>query len=449
MKKLNIVILCAGESKRMVSKIPKIFHKISGKMIVERVLNTAEKIENSRIFIVYSKKVEKLKKIFFKKKIFWIVQEQSLGTAHAIKVALPFLKESEEILVLYSDVPLVSYETIKKVIKLRKKCSISLLTAKVKYPKGYGRIIRKKRKIYRIIEENEIKSKKVENIKEIYTGIFSCSVKNLKRWIGKIRFSSKKENYLTKIISIANKENRSILSIFPKKEREVYGVNTKLHLIEIENILQKEKIKKLIIHGLFIANPDKFAIFGSIKYGLDVYIGINVILKGKILLGNNVRIEENCILKNVKIGDNTKIYSNCIIKNSHIEKNCHIGPFARIRNKNIIKENSKVGNFVEMKNTFLGKGSKVKHFSYLGDAKIGKKVNIGAGVVTCNYNGYKKQKTIIEDKAFIGSSSQIIAPIKIGRGAFIGAGTVVTKDVKNTDIVISRVKQFSIKKNKF
>ncbi|ARC54105.1 bifunctional UDP-N-acetylglucosamine diphosphorylase/glucosamine-1-phosphate N-acetyltransferase GlmU [Candidatus Riesia pediculicola] len=445
-KKKNIVILAAGKSTRMRSKIPKIFHNIGGKLILQHVVDTVLSLKRiSSIYLVCNDQKEVLKKISFQNKIKIILQKYQLGTGYALRKVINRFDDESDVIVLYGDVPLISSETIEKLILSRSDNAISLLTANLKDPIGYGRIIRKNKEVIKIVEESEILFDE-KDIKEVYSGMFVSNAFCLKKWLHAIHNqNSKKEYYLTDIVSLARKEGYKINTIHPKNSFEIQGINDPFQLMKVERFYQKYQAKKLLLSGLMISNISRFDLRGKIKYGKDVYIDNDVSIIGKVILGNDVRVGIGCILKNCKILDNSSVLPYSIIESSVISKNCVIGPFAHLRDGVILKERSKIGNFVEIKNTVFGSNSKARHLSYLGDSEIGSQVNIGAGVITCNYDGKKKFQTRIEDNVFVGSDCQLIAPITIQKNSTIGAGTTLTDDVKENELVTSRIQQKHIK----
>lgn len=441
MRQTSVIILAAGKGTRMCSNYPKVLYPIAGKPMIEHLINTVLSLNISKIYLVYNKNLILFKSKFKIKSLHWIFQENQLGTGHAVKQVAPYFSDNENILILYGDYPLVRKKTLKKLIKLNLDKQIGLLTTFLKNPKGYGRIIRKNKHVFKIVEEKDIK-KNQKNISEINTGVLIVNSNDLKRWLDKIKKNnSQNEYYITDIVLFAYNEGYKINVIHPKRKSEMEGVNNFLQLSSLEKIYQIEQAEKLLLSGVMIIDPLRFDLRGNLKCGKNVIIDINVVIEGNVVLGNNVYIHVGCVLKNCTIGDNSIIYSYTLIDDSIICKNCKVGPFARLRPKTSLKNSVFVGNFVEIKNTILDKYSKVSHLSYLGDSKIGCNVNIGAGVITCNYDGVRKFKTFIDDNVFIGANSQLIAPIYIGKGVTIGAGTTLTDDVKKNGLVLSRVKQ--------
>ncbi|UDG80559.1 Bifunctional protein GlmU [Candidatus Hartigia pinicola] len=441
----SVVILAAGKSARMCSKLPKVLHLLAGKPIIQHVIDTAKLIGASNIYLVYGSGGDMLKEKLGKQKLNWILQSNQLGTGHAMKQAAPSFQNDESIIMLYGDVPLISQNTLERLISVKPKNGISLLTATLDDPTGYGRIIRKNKKVVGIIEQKDA-SKEQCNIQEINSGIIVASGNDFKRWLSKLNNNNiQGEYYITDIIALAHEEGNRINTIHPIHFNEIRGINNCVQLATLERIYQQAQAEKLLLAGVVLIDPTRFDIRGTLKHGQDIVIDINVIIIGDVTLGNNVHIHSGCILKNCVIGDNSVINSYSIIEDSQLLTDCTVGPFARLRPGANLSEKTHVGNFVEIKNTFLGFNSKVSHLTYLGDAQIGENVNIGAGTITCNYNGLNKYKTVIGDNVFVGSDTQFIAPVSVANGATIGAGTTVTHDIYENELVISRIKQVHIK----
>ncbi|UDG79483.1 Bifunctional protein GlmU [Candidatus Ecksteinia adelgidicola] len=439
--KKSIVILAAGKGKRMNSDLPKILHLLGGKPMVQYVIDTAIKLNAKNIHFVYNFNSDLLKNISFHNKLNLILQIKQLGTGHAIKKVAPYFSDDEDILILYGDVPLISIETLTLLLLKKPQGGISLLTVKLNNPSDYGRVIRKNNKIVKIIEQRDINKTHVK-IKEINTGILVANGQDLKRWVNMINNNNaQREYYITDIIALAHKEGKKIKSIRPRFLNEIKGVNNQLQLAQLEREFQLKQSKKLLLSGVMLLDPKRFDLRGELIHGHDISIDTNVILEGTIKIGHRVKIGTGCVLKNCTIGDDCNIHSYSILESTIVDSNCSIGPFARIRSGTTLANNVHIGNFVEIKKTQFGKNSKASHLSYLGDAEIGDNVNIGAGSITCNYDGANKYKTIIGDGVFVGSDSQLIAPISIGKNSTIAAGTTVTTDVFENELVLSRIKQ--------
>lgn len=453
---LSVIILAAGQGKRMLSNIPKVMHKIGGKSMLQHLVDTVLKMGVRSVYIVCSNDnyclIAKTIDIgSYKIPIHWILQHKLLGTGHAARKALSVMHDEEEVCILYGDVPLISCKTLMNVCSIKSQCDIGLLTAILDNPIGYGRIIRDRQSnIVNIVEHDDIISDNYRKIKEINSGVLVSTVRNLKSWVKKLSIHSiKGEFYLTDIVNIAHHSGCTVQAVQPVFGTfEVMGVNSISDLVYLNRKYQKKQAKRLLSMGILVVDPSRLDLRGTLVCGRDVYIDINVIIEGYVSLGNRVKIGASCILKDTVIGDDVIIYPFSSIENATINGQSVVGPFARLRAGIELKEKSYVGNFVELKNVRLGNASKVKHLSYLGDAEIGSQVNIGAGTIICNFNGLKKNYTSIGDNVFIGSDSQLVAPLTIGKNATIGAGTTVTQDVADYDTVISRIHQFSIANTK-
>jgi bifunctional UDP-N-acetylglucosamine pyrophosphorylase/glucosamine-1-phosphate N-acetyltransferase len=355
--------------------------------------------------------------------------------------AAPFFGDDEDIMMLYGDVPLISVETLERLRAAKPKGGIGLLTVKLDDPTGYGRITRENGQVTGIVEHKDATDAQRE-IQEINTGILIAGGADLKRWLGKLdNNNAQGEFYITDIIAMAYQEGREIAAVHPERLSEVEGVNNRLQLSRLERVYQSEQAEKLLLAGVMLRDPQRFDLRGSLTHGRDVEIDTNVILEGNVTLGHRVKIGAGCVIKNSVIGDDCEISAYSVVEDAELHAACTIGPFARLRPGAELLEGAHVGNFVEMKKARLGKGSKAGHLSYLGDAEIGDNVNIGAGTITCNYDGANKFKTIIGDDVFVGSDSQLVAPVSIGKGATIAAGTTVTRNVGDNELVISRVPQ--------
>ncbi|CUR53384.1 Bifunctional protein GlmU [Serratia symbiotica] len=443
--KLSVVILAAGNGKRMYSNLPKVLHTLAGKPIVQYVIDTAIKLNANNIYFVYGHNSELLKNTLSTFNLHWVFQSEQLGTGHAMKQVSSYFSDNEDILVLYGDVPLISINTLTKLIKEKPEDGIGLLTTTLNNPNGYGRIIRKNGHVIGIVENYDFTFEKYQ-VNEVNTGILIANGYDLKRWLNMIKNNNiYKEYYFTDIISLAYSDGKKIKTIHVENSNEVKGINNCFQLSEAEAEFQLTESKKLLLSGVTLLHPKSFSLRGKIFYGQDISIDSNVILEGIVKLGNQVIISTGCILKNCNIGNNCKINAYSILEDIVISDNCVVGPFAHLRPGTKLDKNVKIGNFVEIKKTNLGTGSKISHFSYLGDSDIGSNVNIGAGTITCNYDGLNKHNTIIHDNVFVGASAKLIAPVSIGKGSTIAAGTTVTCDVNENELVLSRIKQQHIK----
>ncbi|AVE41638.1 TPA: bifunctional UDP-N-acetylglucosamine diphosphorylase/glucosamine-1-phosphate N-acetyltransferase GlmU [Providencia stuartii] len=441
----SVVILAAGKGTRMYSELPKVLHLLAGKPMVQHVIDTAKSVGASDIHLVYGHGGDLLKEKLGEQNLNWVLQAEQLGTGHAMQQAAPHFQDDEDIIMLYGDVPLIAKDTLQRLIEAKPEGGIGLLTVILDNPTGYGRIIRENGEVIGIIEQKDA-TEEQRKIQEINTGIMVASGKDFKRWLSQLdNNNAQGEYYITDVIALAHKEGNKIETVHPSRLSEMEGVNNRLQLAALERIYQREQAEKLLLAGVMLIDPERFDIRGTLTHGRDIIIDTNVIIEGNVTLGNNVHIQSGCILKNCVIGDNSVISPYSVIENSELSAECTVGPFARLRPGAKLAAKAHVGNFVEMKNASLGVGSKAGHLTYLGDAQIGENVNIGAGTITCNYDGANKYKTIIGDDVFVGSDTQLIAPVSVANGATIGAGTTVTRDVNEGELVVSRVKQVHIK----
>jgi len=446
---LSVVILAAGKGTRMRSSLPKVLHVVADKPMVAHVIDSARHLGAKNIYVVYGFGGEMLKAALTDDNsgddLTFVEQAEQLGTGHAVDQASPFLKDDEDVLVLYGDVPLTKVSTLDSLLKAKPDNGMALLTVHLANPTGYGRIVREADQVVGIIEQKDASPEQL-TINEANTGILLANGGDLKRWLsGLSNENAQGEYYLTDIIAAAHNEGKAIATAHPETEIEVEGANNRVQLASLERAYQARMAEELMIAGASLRDPARIDIRGSLIIGSEVSIDINCIFEGNVELGNDVTIGANCILKNCVVGNNVEIKPNTIIENATIGESCSAGPFARIRPGTTMHKDSHVGNFVEMKKTTLGEGSKAGHLTYLGDTLIGKKVNIGAGTITCNYDGVNKSQTIINDNAFIGSNSSLVAPVVIGETATVGAGSVIAKEVEKDDLAVARGKQRNIK----
>ena len=441
---LNIIILAAGKGKRMHSSLPKVMHKVGGKSMLEHVLISAKKLNPSSINVVLSPKIESIKKSFGGYDIAWHSQSEQKGTADAVKIVLPSLKEDEKVLILYADTPLIDANLLDKFINYMPKSDVKVLTVNLEKPFGYGRIIREQAEeeiISKIVEETEADDLQ-KNIKECNTGIIFSDVSTLNSLISEVKNdNSKKEFYLTDIVSIANLKNMMVVPLLSKETNSLLGVNDKLQLEETEQIYQSNNRKKFLRQGVTMLDSKSVFFKGDVEIGEDVEIEANVIFEGNVKLGDKVQIKSNTIIKNAVSSSGTEVKPYTIIEDSLVGKNCNIGRFARIRPNCTLEESVGIGKFVEVKASNIKKNTKANHLTYLGDSDIGENVNVGAGVITCNYDGGNKHKTVIKDNVFIGSDSQLIAPIIVEEGVTIAAGSTITDNSEKDSLLIARSRQ--------
>jgi len=441
---IDAIILAAGQGTRMKSNKAKVLHQLAGKSLLQHVVDAINPLSVS-INIVISNDAELVKNSINSDSINWVVQKKQLGTGHAVQQVKTGINDKSTCIILYGDVPLISTNTIKSLIAQSQLTGFSLLSVILDDPSGYGRIVRDKNKLIQAIIEHKDADDDKQKINEINTGIMAIKGSLLKKYISQLEPDNKQgELYLTDIVENAVSDNVTISSLVCDNVSEVMGINNKNQLAEAERIYQQKQAQDLMSNGLTIKDPNRFDCRGNLIFGKDCSVDINVVFEGENELGENVLIAPNCIIKNAKIGDHTEIMANSIIENSIIGSHSTVGPFARVRPETKVGNHAKIGNFVEVKKSTIGDNSKVLHLSYVGDSSIGQDVNISAGVITCNYDGANKHQTIIEDGAFIGSNTQLIAPITVGKNATIGAGSTITQDAPSEKLTLSRKKQKTI-----
>jgi len=444
MNNIHAIILAAGKGTRMNSSKPKVLQTLSDNTLLGHVLVQAKAI-SQKVHVVYGFGGDQVKQTINDDSINWVEQVEQLGTGHAVAQAMPHIEDDSISLVLYGDVPLIQPQTLEQLINAAQDSGIALLSVILNNPTGYGRIIRHNNIIQAIVEQKDANTGQLE-ICEVNTGIMAVNTQLLKKYLAALNSDNAQgELYLTDIIESAVNDKKIVESIITTDEFEVAGVNDKVQLAELERVFQKNQAVNFMQQGLTLKDPARFDCRGTLNFGQDCEIDVNVVIEGDVSLGNNTTIAANCSVKNTKIGNNVVILPNSVIEDALIGNGASIGPFARIRPEANIGENAKIGNFVEVKKSTIGKGSKVSHLSYVGDATIGSEVNIGAGVITCNYDGVNKHQTTIEDGAFVGSDTQLIAPVTIGKNATIGAGSTITKDVPDNQLSLSRPKQTTLK----
>lgn len=441
---LSVVILAAGQGKRMRSDTPKVLHRLGGKTLLEHVVHTAERFQSSLPIVIYGHQGELIKHRLANLNVIWTEQKEQLGTGHALLQALPHIPPDHRVLVLYGDVPLISPETLQRFLTMDEK-NLGMITAHLANPFGFGRIIRdEQNKIIDIVEEKEADPTQ-KLIKEINSGIYLFPTEFLSKTLPQLKNNNhQNEYYLTDLISLAVKKNISVQSIQPTFPEEIFGINDRAQLSVLERFHQRNLAEKLMLQGVTLLDPNRLDIRGDVKIGYDVLIDINVILEGNVTIGNHCTIGPHTILRNTVIADYVEVKAHSIIDGAEVGNECSIGPFARLRPGTVLTSKVHIGNFVEIKNSVIDENSKVNHLSYMGDSEVGKNVNIGAGTITCNYDGINKHKTIIEDQAFIGSNSQLVAPVRIGTGATIGAGSTITKDAPAKQLTLARALQKTI-----
>lgn len=443
---MNIIILAAGTGKRMASTLPKVLHPLAGKPLLAHVIDTAKILKPTKLCVIYGYGGNIIPNTFADTNLVFIKQDVQLGTGHAVAQAINYLDNSAPTLILYGDVPMIKVTTLQELIKQAGQNKFAIITIRLKNPTGYGRIIRKQKKIVRIVEQKDA-SIIEQKIQEINTGIFVIPTTKLSKWLTMLTNNNAQgEYYLTDIISHAITDKTEIVSIQPSDITEMLGVNSKIQLAKLERLYQKRIALTLMQQGVTLLDPNRLDIRGFLQCKRDVTIDINCIFEGKVNIDSGAFIGANCIIRNTCIGKNVHVEPFSYIDGAHVGITAKIGPYARLRPGTKLNKNARIGNFVEIKNSRIGAHSKINHLAYIGDSIIGTSVNIGAGVITCNYNGHKKFRTIIDDNAFIGSDTQLIAPVHIGKNATIGAGTTLTKDAPENQLTLSRTKQLSFPK---
>ncbi|HAI67944.1 MAG TPA: UDP-N-acetylglucosamine diphosphorylase/glucosamine-1-phosphate N-acetyltransferase, partial [Gammaproteobacteria bacterium] len=443
--KLSIIILAAGLGKRMHSDIPKVLHHIADKPLIRHVLDTALALQPDSIHIVYGHGGTQVRETLADTDVFWVEQAQQLGTGHAVAQAMPEIADDAMVLVLYGDVPLITVKTLQTLSAQADNQSLGVLTVELDHPQGYGRIVRNTQgQVECIIEEKDATASQ-KQIQEINTGILIAPAAHLRRWLASLNNNNAQgEYYLTDIIAQAVFDNLPIHTTNPVDVHEILGINDSVQLSTLERYYQRQQVKQLMLAGVTVRDPARLDIRGTVQTGRDVSIDINVILEGDIKIGNRVKIGPHTVIRNATIADEVEILSHCVIENVVIGKQCRIGPFARLRPDTVLAKQVHIGNFVELKKSTVAQGSKINHLSYVGDSEVGSKVNMGAGTITCNYDGANKYKTIIGDNAFIGSDTQLVAPVTVGAGATIGAGSTITKNTPPDALTLTRTPQKTI-----
>jgi len=443
--KLAVVILAAGQGKRMKSSLPKVLQPLAGRPLLRHVVSRARSLNADSIHVVYGHGGEAVRAAIDDADLKWALQAEQLGTGHALMQAMPQVPDDALVLVLYGDVPLVDAQTLRQLIEVSGPKSMGLLTVMLADPTGYGRIVRNARGAIQKIVEQKDANKAQLKIREGNSGILAAPAKLLRRWLGKLRNANAQgEYYLTDVIAMAVKDKIKVAPLIAPRLAEVLGVNDKVQLAELEALHRAERARELMIAGATLADPARIDLRGEVTVGRDVFIDANVLCEGKVSLGDNVRVGPNVVLRDVSIGAGTVVHPNSILEQSEVGADNAIGPFARLRPGTKTGRGVHIGNFVELKKTEIADGSKANHLTYLGDAVIGKGVNVGAGTITCNYDGVNKAQTVIEDGAFIGSGNMLVAPVRIGKNATTGAGSTITKDAPDGQLTLSRGKQMSL-----
>ena len=444
--KLGVVILAAGQGTRMKSDLPKVLHRLAGKPLLGHVIDCARSLSPVEIVVVYGHGGERVRAVFDEQQdLQWVEQAEQLGTGHAVQQAMPVLKTAEQVLILYGDVPLTRSETLQSLVAATEHQGFGLLTVTLDNPTGYGRIVRNDGgRVQRIVEQKDASAEEL-TIDEVNTGIMCVPREHLAEWLGGLSNSNAQgEYYLTDVLAMAVADGFDIQVQQPALAVEAEGVNNRGQLATLERAHQRNIADQLMVDGVTLRDPSRLDVRGRVTHGRDCEIDINVIIDGDVTLGNRVRIGANCVLRNAVLGDDVEILENCVIEDATVGAASKVGPFARLRPGAELVGEAHIGNFVEIKKSVVGLGSKVNHLSYIGDTEIGEGVNIGAGTITCNYDGANKHKTVIGDRAFIGSNSALVAPVTIGENATVGAGSVIGKDAPADKLTLTRAKQVSV-----
>ncbi len=443
---LAVIILAAGQGKRMQSRLPKVLHSIGGRPMLSHVVDTASSLAPDSISIVYGHEGDRIRKRFDRADLRWCLQAERLGTGHAVMQALPGVEATATVLVLYGDVPLIRDETLQLLLAGLKDHTISLLTTIMAEPTGYGRIIRDHAgRVRRIVEEKDA-TRAEQEITEVNTGILAARAGDLQRWLQRTgNDNAQQEYYLTDCVGLAVEEGGAVHAEICRDADEVRGINDKLQLADVERAYQRRQAMDLMRRGVTVRDPARLDVRGRVSAGRDVTLDVNVILEGNIELGDGASIGPNCVIRDATIGADTEILPNCVIEGARIGAQCRIGPFTRIRPHTSLGHDVRLGNFVEIKASRIDEGSKVNHLSYIGDTEMGSRTNIGAGTIVCNYDGVNKHRTHIGNDVFIGSDVQLVAPVSVGSGATIGAGSTITKDAPPGELTLSRSPQKTIR----
>lgn len=443
---LEIVVLAAGQGKRMHSDLPKVMHTLGGKPLLAHVLAVAQALGPRSIHVVYGHGGERVRSAFASTPVQWVLQAEQLGTGHAVQQAFTAVADDAEVLVLYGDVPLIERETLRNLISAARPPTLALLTAEVADPDGYGRIVRDAQgRVRRIVEQRDATPEELA-LREINTGILAAPAARLRGWLGRLENrNNQREYYLTDVVAMAVADGVPIATYRPRTNWEIMGVNSKRELAELERAHQRRIADTLLEQGVTLRDPARLDVRGELRCGRDVVIDVNVVFEGEVTLGDGVTVGPNNLIRDTNVGANTQILANCVIEEAVIGAAARIGPFARLRPGNRLGDRVHIGNFVEVKKSEIGEGSKANHLSYLGDTTVGKRVNVGAGTITCNYDGANKHQTVIGDDAFIGSNTALVAPVTVGAGANIGAGSVICKEAPAGELTLTRAEQKTIK----
>jgi bifunctional UDP-N-acetylglucosamine pyrophosphorylase/glucosamine-1-phosphate N-acetyltransferase len=442
---LSVVILAAGKGKRMNSDLPKVLQLLAGEPLLKHVIAAARAMNPSNIYVVYGHGGAQVQAALDQEPVEWVLQSEQLGTGHAVMQAMSVIPDDHMVLVLYGDVPLIGLNSLTKLVAAAGSGSLAVLSVAVDDATGYGRIVRDtKDRLMAIVEHGDATPAQLQ-IREVNSGLLAAPARSLREWLLSLgRNNAQGEYFLTDVVALAVAAGNRVEAVAAASSQEVAGVNDKIQLSLVEAALRRARAEKLMLAGTTLADPNRIDIRGEVEVGRDVFIDVNAVLIGEVHLGKGVKIGPNCLISDSTIGEGTEIFANCVIDNAVVAQDCRVGPFARLRPGTVMHREVHIGNFVEVKNTEIGAGSKANHLTYLGDSHVGKKVNVGAGTITCNYDGANKWPTFIDDNVFVGSGSMLVAPVRIGAGATIGAGSTISATTPEGKLTLERSKQVSV-----
>jgi bifunctional UDP-N-acetylglucosamine pyrophosphorylase/glucosamine-1-phosphate N-acetyltransferase len=443
---VSVVVLAAGQGKRMHSALPKVLQPLAGRPLLEHVVRAARAIQPAAIHVVYGHGGDEVRAAFAEQPdLQWALQAEQLGTGHAVMQAMPAIPDDHAVLVLFGDVPLVRPETLERLVDAGASGTLAFLTALLDDPEGYGRVLRDARgEVARVVEHKDASAEE-RQVREINTGLMVLAAGPLRRYLGRVKNENlQREYYLTDVVGMAVADKANVVGIAAESPTEVLGINDRAQLAAAERALQRRQAADLMARGVTLADPERLDVRGQVVVGRDVFIDVGVVLEGKVVLGDRARIEPYAVIRNCTIGADTVVHPHSVLEGSAAGDDCEIGPFSRLRPGTVLSGHVKVGNFVEMKNSQIAPHSKVNHLTYVGDATVGMRVNVGAGTITCNYDGANKHRTVIGDDVFVGSGVMLVAPVEIGAGATLGAGSTITKDAPAGELTLERSKQVTV-----